>query len=1069
MKGPHTMSLKQSDATFLDRERVDSGRPAWKAHPGARFEIRDYDRYPPFASFLPGIAGPEGAPLWCMYVNRGQGVCSFGVDSKDQAIAEFFPATSAYRLAGLYGFRTFIADYSGIYHEPFSNHQGYGSEGHRCMLIEPHALTLRDENHSAGWAVEVQYFSVVNSPTPALCRRLKVRNLHGNRRHVRIADGLPVIVPAGVSDIALKKVRRITEGFVRVRQHDSGAAMYALPASMQDSSEVQEIQAASFFGGWTKTVSGQLALPLAVDPDALFMPGSDFILPEKFVSNEVDLEAQNWNNRLPCGFALYEGEVGAEESVEIFSYSGVARNHDLLDSFISEMCIQGCFDIQEAAARSLVQEITRPAVGYTSSLELNGYLVQNYLDNVLRGGIPYVMPSVDGVRPLHLYARRHGDMERDYNEFRVPANPLSEGIGNYRDILQNRRHDCWLYPEVGTGEIRAFLELIQPDGYNPLGVEGFRWQLPNEQTALEHCPSSQRDHQETFVRLTTEPFAPGMLMQWLNDNLIRMESPLDWVNDVLQAGQARLSAVGDEDGYWSEHWCYLTDMIEAWRALHPSDLAGLLDQVVGWFEPEMRVLTEGERRTRREGGKLRLYGALRPRGENDRRSPWPEVSVRAKLVALAAIKAMTLDPEGRGLEMEAGRPCWNDALNGLPGLFGSSLCETAELARLVRLLREYQTDLCGIELPVPAAELVTKAVDILKSLPYDWHSARQLREDYRLAAYESTETGLKRIDGKTITMLLERIESTCLAGIEASRIAGSPLIHTYYMRDGVVPEDCDDLATFDRSAIGAQPLPLFLEGQVHLLRLVQDKEEAEAIYKAVRASTLYDIPLGMLMLNENLDPCTQEIGRARTFSRGIYENESIWLHMSYKFLVELLRHQLVEEFYDEARTMLVPFMEPEKYGRSIFENSSFLASSSCPEAGIHGRGFVARLSGSTAEFIHIWLCLTVGYSPFRETPEGLVFELDPALPGEWFTTEESTIVWNGNKEVLPENSLAFCLFGKILCVYHNQSRRHTRGDRGVSVCGYEVDGARVDGKVITGGLAQKIRDRLVDRIDVWLD
>jgi len=33
--------------------------------------------------------------------------------------------------------------------------------------------------------------------------------------------------------------------------------------------------------------------------------------------------------------------------------------------------------------------------------------------------------------------------------------------------------------------------------------------------------------------------------------------------------------------------------------------------------------------------------------------------------------------------MEADRPGWCDALNGLPGLFGSSVNETLELKRLV--------------------------------------------------------------------------------------------------------------------------------------------------------------------------------------------------------------------------------------------------------------------------------------------------------------------------------------------------------------------------------------------------
>ena len=37
-----------------------------------------------------------------------------------------------------------------------------------------------------------------------------------------------------------------------------------------------------------------------------------------------------------------------------------------------------------------------------------------------------------------------------------------------------------------------------------------------------------------------------------------------------------------------------------------------------------------------------------------------------KLFILALLKFATLDPYGMGIEMEAGRPGWDDAMNGLP-------------------------------------------------------------------------------------------------------------------------------------------------------------------------------------------------------------------------------------------------------------------------------------------------------------------------------------------------------------------------------------------------------------------
>ena len=60
--------------------------------------IEDYARKSEFSSFLPGIAGLKGIPMWCYYVNRGQAVVSFGVQDKDHGIMEFYPAHTAYQI-----------------------------------------------------------------------------------------------------------------------------------------------------------------------------------------------------------------------------------------------------------------------------------------------------------------------------------------------------------------------------------------------------------------------------------------------------------------------------------------------------------------------------------------------------------------------------------------------------------------------------------------------------------------------------------------------------------------------------------------------------------------------------------------------------------------------------------------------------------------------------------------------------------------------------------------------------------------------------------------------------------
>ena len=82
------------------------------------FVIENYDKKVPFCSFLPGLTGEKGIPIWSFYVNRGQCVTSFGIDNKHKPIMEFFPANVAYENTAVKGFRTFIRK-NGEYFEPF--------------------------------------------------------------------------------------------------------------------------------------------------------------------------------------------------------------------------------------------------------------------------------------------------------------------------------------------------------------------------------------------------------------------------------------------------------------------------------------------------------------------------------------------------------------------------------------------------------------------------------------------------------------------------------------------------------------------------------------------------------------------------------------------------------------------------------------------------------------------------------------------------------------------------------------------------------------------------------------
>jgi hypothetical protein len=235
----------------------------------------------------------------------------------------------------------------------------------------------------------------------------------------------------------------------------------------------------------------------------------------------------------------------------------------------------------------------------------------------------------------------------------------------------------------------------------------------------------------------------------------------------------------------------------------------------------------------------------------------------------------------------------------------------------------------------------------------------------------------------------------------------------------------------------------------------------------------------MYKVNASLGSQSHELGRTTAFTPGWLENESVWLHMEYKYLFELLRSGLYEEFYQDFRQVLIPFQKPERYGHSILENSSFIVSSAHLDRSLHGRGFVARLSGSTAEFIHIWLQMCLGRRPFFLDEKGnLCLEFRPILAQWLFTKKKERCSFRDQKGnlhqlSLPAHTLSFLLLGQSLVVYHNPKRRNTFGKGGVKPVRIELvdtqgELTRVESGRLSAPFAQQVREGKFLRLDIHL-
>jgi hypothetical protein len=175
--------------------------------------------------------------------------------------------------------------------------------------------------------------------------------------------------------------------------------------------------------------------------------------------------------------------------------------------------------------------------------------------------------------------------------------------------------------------------------------------------------------------------------------------------------------------------------------------------------------------------------------------------------------------------------------------------------------------------------------------------------------------------------------------------------------------------------------------------------------------------------------------------------------------LQLIRGKLYEEFFSEMRGGgMLPFMDPEVYGRSLMECSSFIASSAFPDPSIVGEGFLARLSGSTAEFMDMWKLMFIGSKLFFLNEDNkLEMQLVPVLPSWLFEDPEAESKPNFDAD--GNHVITFKLFGAIPVTYHNEGGKNLYG---VNTKSYKVtmaDGTEslFEGSSISSDTAMKIR------------
>lgn len=1005
----------------------------------------------PFASFLPGIAGVCGIPMWCYYVNRGQGVVSFGVKDKDHSIMEFYPAHTAYQVVSRMGFRTFIKK-DGKLSEAFSD----PTREHK-MEIAMNSLSIEDEMSDLGIKIRVTYFILPEEPLAGLVRKVEIIAGKEDVGDIEILDGMPALIPFGVDMTGLKEMSETSKAWMQAEEMFDGVGYYRVRASMEDSAMVSGIEGGNF--AFALNDKGE-KLKLIYDPVTVFKFDTSFTLPMGFVDLPVtglSEQEQNSSNEVPCAFFGSKISVKAGESVSLYELFGQVEKPEILEKYLNKDINGIYFEEKFARATALSDELSQRIETHTADLRFDSYSAYTYMDNVLRGGYPI---RIGSNKNFYVYSRKHGDLERDYNYFSMLPEYYSQGNGNFRDVNQNRRNDTFFSPFVGADNICTFYNLIQPDGYNPLGVEmqSFRVSLDKVRDVLENV---DKDRADVIRDVIAKPFTPGALKAVTDEATFV---------SIMDAAEGKVE--GDyKEGYWSDHWDYNLDLIEEYLAVYPEREEELFSKrELTWFAPQARVNPRHKRYEKTDKG-IRQYHALSDgdfttavKEFRDLNGNIIKASLSEKLLVMTTVKFATLDPYGMGVEMEGGKPGWYDALNGLPGMLGSSMPETCELLRMALYLRDvikrYNKP---VEVLCEAALFINKVNDLLKdnmlmlraadaSVSDYWNEINDIKEEYRKMVYGGVSGELTTLEIQDILDYLDRVIEAINIGIRKAEKIGGEVFPTYFYFD-VIDYIEDDEGIYPKD-FNVGIMPLFLEGPVRYFKLPKSKEEKLSLYKAVKDSKLYDKELKMYKVNASLQEASIEIGRCRSFTPGWLENESIWLHMEYKYLLELLKSGMYEEYFEDFRNACVSFLDADTYGRNPLENSSFIASSANPDKKKWGRGFVARLSGSTAEFLSMWRRMFFGEQPFVEEDKELIFAPTPALP-DYLIPDDGTV--------------SATLLGSIPVTYHLKERKNLiPGTYKVKEYVLVENGVKrsIKDSVIKGADVVKIRNKGIDGIEI---
>lgn len=662
--------------------------------------------------------------MWAFYVNRGQAMVSLGIANKDGSIAKYNTAEKTYQQVVFNGFRTFLRGTRGkssFSYMPFFIGEAEPGTRERHMAVGMNSVEISEIDSTLQLNTSITYFTVTDEDFPAMVRRTVFTNMHSSETlDMEVLDGLAKLEPSGLSNFNLDSMGRTMEAWMNVYNMNGSEhtqPFYHISQGTADTTQVQIINDGHFVIAYVENDAEEYSLddllPFVVDPRLVFNTDTTLTNPSGFVNRNDDFEQfmsrkQTTVSRTPSAFAGAKVSIPPLKSVVITSIYGHAKDIDSFVNIITPKLLAKQFVTRKFHhARELVFNITSFVKTTTSNPVFNMYVEQDFLDNILRGGLPVNVGDAKTPMIFHTFSRIHGDLERDYNPFQIAPTFFSQGPGNFRDVNQNRRNDVMHVPIMGDFNVRNFLSFVQADGYNPLTVAGTNFRLAANKAAsvVSKCaiPHEETDSPAKLRLLLTTSFRIGDLFTNMQSQKISIGiSRDDFLELIMSSAQQDFAAqyAPMQGGFWADHWTYTLDLVDNFIYVFPDKTEYLLydTEPIPFF---MSPAIVNDRKHRyslcpnpNQPGKQTIcaYANVCQWGDASNCFPkkrinamtqifqsqdfvadifgagnvWQQdengksvvVSVLGKFFILGAIKFSTLDPLGMGVEYEGGKPGW---------------------------------------------------------------------------------------------------------------------------------------------------------------------------------------------------------------------------------------------------------------------------------------------------------------------------------------------------------------------------------------------------------------------------